>query len=89
MRNIYIVDATIIDANGSFGRPEGYPKTFDSNHYGNDVEKTFHRADGDMAEVWGMFCKRDDRQIQTVELKDIFGVQYGKKSMGNIPSVEE
>ena len=89
MRNIFIVDAMIIDANGTFGRPEGYPKTFDSKHYGDDVDKTFRRADGDMSDVWGAMCKVDTRQIQTVELKDIFGNQYGKKTMGNFPSESE
>ena len=33
----------------------------------------------------GAFCKRDDRQIQTVTLTNIFGEQLDLKSMGAFP----
>ena len=81
-RNIFIVNAQIIDANGTFNNLSGYPKNFDSRNYSDDVDKAKRRAEGDMSEVWGAMCKRDDRQIQTVFLTDIFGNQYGKKSFG-------
>ena len=85
-RNIFIVNAQIIDANGTFNNLQGYPKIFDSNSYGGDVDKAKRRAEGDMSETWGAMCKRDDRQIQTVMMTDIFGNQYGKKSFGSFPA---
>lgn len=82
-RNIFRVDAIVVDANGTFGVLDGYPKNFDSKAYQDDVDKAKKRADGDMSEAWGAMCKRDDRQIQTVILSDMFGNVLEKKSMGN------
>ena len=53
-----------------------------------DIAKARKRADGDFSEVWGAFCKRDDRQIQTVTLTNVFGELLDHKSMGGFP-VEE
>ena len=82
MRNIFIVDAHIVDSNGAFHYIDGYPKTFDSNSYQGDVVKAQKRAEGDLAEQWGAMCKRDDRKIQAVVLTDVFGNVYERKSMG-------
>ena len=83
MRNIFIVNAMIVDANGVHNVISGYPMTFDSKNYGDDVDKAKKRAQGQMYEEWGRFCKRDDRQIQTVTLEDIFGNLLERKSDGN------
>ena len=88
MRNIFIVDAVIVDANGTFNHLEGYPKTFDSKNYSDNVDTAKKRAEGDMFEQWGAMCKRDDRQIQTVMLCDVFGNALEKKSMGNFSTAE-
>ena len=87
-RNIFIVTAEIVDANGTRNYLQGYPKPFDSNSYGGDVEKARKRADGDFSEVWGEMCKRDDRMIQTVTLTNIKGELLDRKSMGNFPAPE-
>lgn len=71
-----------MDSNGTFSFLSGYPKTFDSRNYSNDADKTRRRADGDMSEVYGAMCKRDDRMIQTVTLTDINGYQLDHKSVG-------
>lgn len=81
-RQIFIVDAHIVDANGTFNYISGYPKKFDSNSYSRDIDKTQKRAEGDFSEQWGAFCKRDDRQQQTVVLTTADGFQLDKKSMG-------
>ena len=81
-RQIFIVDAMIVDANGTFNRPEGYPKKFDSKNYGDDVEKAQRRAEGDMSEAWGAMCKVDSRWIQTVTLSTVDGFQLERKTMG-------
>ena len=82
MRNIYIVDAMIVDANGTFNHLDGYPKKFDSKNYGDDVDKTRRRAEGDFSEVWGAMCKRDDRMIQTVTLSTVEGFLIDHKTTG-------
>lgn len=85
MRNIYIVTAEIVDANGTFNYLSGYPKTFDSRSYQDNVDTAKKRAEGDMFETWGAMCKRDDRQIQAVSLSDVYGNLIEKKSMGDFP----
>ena len=84
-RQIFIVDAYIVDANGTFNYIDGYPKKFDSRNYQNDIEKTQRRAEGDMSEVWGAMCKVDTRQIQTVTLSAINGNQIERRTMGWFP----
>ena len=81
-RQIFIVDAHIVDANGTFNYLEGYPKRFDSRSYQGDVDKAQRRAEGDMSEAWGAMCKIDTRQIQTVTLTTVDGFQLDRKTMG-------
>ena len=84
-RQIYIVSAFVVDANGTFNYINGYPKRFDSRSYGDDIEKTQRRAEGDMSEAWGAMCKVDTRQIQTVTLETVDGFQIERRSMGMLP----
>ena len=86
-RNIFIVNAYIVDANGSFNVLSGYPKTFDSRSYENDIEKTKLRATGAFAETWGAMCKRDDRQLQTVTLMSADGKVLDTIHIGEIADV--
>ena len=88
-RQIFIVDAHIVDANGTFNYLEGYPKRFDSRSYNGDIDKAQRRAEGDMSEAWGAMCKVDTRQIQTVTLMSADGFQLEKKTMGKFPEEPE
>ena len=88
-RQIFIVDAHIVDANGTFNNIQGYPKTFDSRNYQGDVDKAQRRAEGDMSEAWGAMCKIDTRQIQTVTLTTADGFQLDRKTMGTFPAEPE
>ena len=81
-RQIFIVDAHIVDANGTFNYIEGYPKKFDSRNYMNDIDKAQRRAEGDMSEAWGAMCKVDTRQIQTVSLSSADGFLIERKTSG-------
>ena len=81
-RNIFTVNAWIIDANGTKNTLTGYPKDFDSKNYQDDTEKALKRATGDFCEVWGAMCKRDDRQMQVVTLYQLNGQIIDRKSMG-------
>lgn len=87
-KNIFIVNAQIVDANGTFNFLSGYPKMFNSESYDGDVNKALKRAEGEFSECWGAMCKRDDRQIQVVTLSDAYGNQIDKKSMGIFPAAE-
>ena len=81
-RQIFIVEAFVVDANGTFNYISGYPKRFDSRSYDDDIGKTQRRAEGDMSEAWGAMCKVDTRQIQTVTLETVDGFQLDRKSTG-------
>ena len=84
-RQICIVSAYVVDANGTFNNLSGYPKTFDSKNYQDDIDKAQRRAEGDFSDCWGAMCKRDDRQIQTVILGTVDGFQLDHKTNGSFP----
>lgn len=65
---IYMVNACIVDANGTFSQLSGYPKAFDSKHYNNDVDKALARAYSDYHEVLGAMYKSETRQVQIAEV---------------------
>ena len=96
MRSIFTVNAWIVDSNGTKNILSGYPKDFDSKNYADDdhplpdgnPDKAQKRAEGDFSDVWGAFCKRDDRMIQTVVMYDVYGAIVDRKSMGNFPEPE-
>ena len=88
-RQIFIVSAQIVDSTGAFHFIDGYPKTFDSNNYNNDVQKAQRRAEGDAYEQWSAFCKRDDRLMQTVSVTTIDGYQVYMKADGKFPDDPE
>ena len=88
-RQIFIVDAHIVDANGTFNYITGYPKTFDSRSYNNDIDKTQIRAIGDASDVFGDMCKVDTRQLQTVVVMTADGFVVEKRSIGKIADIPE
>jgi len=88
-RQIFIVSAYIVDANGGYSVPSGYPKAFDSIHYNNDIEKTQRKADADASTMWASMCNSDSgRQLQTVTLETVNGYQIYKKCLGALAEVE-
>lgn len=89
MRQIFIVDAHIVDANGTFNYVTGYPKTFDSKNYNGDADKAQIRAIGDASEVFGAMCKVDTRQLQTVVVMTADGFVVDKRIIGSLADVLE
>ena len=84
-RQIFRVDAWIIDANGAYHGIDGYPKNFDSNSYSsaqNPIDTAQRRAEGDFSAIWADMCTKDTRQIQTVTLSTITGTQLDRKTTG-------
>ena len=88
MRQIYIVDAHIVDANGTFNHVQGYPKPFDSRSYNGDVNKTLQRAMGDYSEAFGAMCKIDTRKLQTVTLMTADGFLIQSQHIGSLDGEE-
>lgn len=88
-REIYVVEASIVDANGTYNNISGYPKLFDSHAYNDDIAKTRRRAEGDMSEAYGAMCKRDDRQLQTVFLRTADGAVLDRKFIGKVEDLPD
>lgn len=84
-REIYVVTAYIVDANGTFNALSGYPKTFDSKHYGNDLDKTRQRAYADWHDALGAMGKVDTRELQMASiLRMSDGMQVECARYGNL-----
>ena len=89
-REIYQVNALIVDANGTFNPLSGYPKTFDSKGYGNDLNKTKQRAYGEYHEALGAMCKVDTRQIQIAHIIRISdGLQIERSVIGELAQLPD
>lgn len=89
-REIYEVTAKIIDANGAFNTLSGYPKTFDSRNYQNDLDKTYMRAEGEWHSAMSAMSTRDDRLEQiamVIRISD--GVQIMVGRYGEMPEVPD
>ena len=88
-RQIFIVGAYIVDANGTLSIPSGYPKAFDSKNYNDDIDRTHRKADGDASTMWASMCNNDaGRKLQTVTLETVDGFQIYKKALGSISDDE-
>lgn len=88
-REIYTVDAMIVDSNGTFNHLSGYPKVFDSRTYDNDCAKTKRRAEGDASETYGAMCKRDDRQLQAVIMMSADGGVLYRQFIGKVEELPD
>ncbi len=88
-RNIFIVDAYQVDGQGVYAHINGFPKPFDSESYGGNVDTALKRAQGSFADTWSGFCAVDNKQIQTVTLMDIHSTLLDKKCLGDFPADPE
>lgn len=88
-REIYEVYAKVVDANGNYNTLTGYPKTFDSKNYGNDLQKTRTRAEGEYHQCIADMSKNDTRQLQSVILMTAEGNVIYSKSIGTIAELPE
>ena len=88
-RQIFEVYAKIVDANGTYNTLSGYPKSFDSHNYGDNVDKALMRATGEFASTWGTMCLREDRQLQTVILMSADGFVIDRKVIGKIEDLPD
>ena len=88
-RQIFMVYANIVDATGAHSIPTGYPKSFDSKNYQDDVDKAQRKADADASTVWAGMCNNDaGRKLQSVTLETVDGFQIYKKCLGTLAEPE-
>ena len=86
MREIFEVYAKIVDSNGAYSTLSGYPKSFDTNNYDGDLEKTTNRAYSEWYAALSAMGKRDDRQIQfAMIIRASDGLQIECKKYGGFP----
>ena len=89
-REIYEVTAKIVDSNSTYNTLSGYPKTYDSKNYGNDIDKAKQRAYGEYHTVLGSFGSRDDRQIQIAMIIRVSdGMQIALEHVGALAELPE
>ena len=89
-REIYQVNAMIVDANGTFNLLNGYPKTFDSRTYDNDIDKTQRRALGELNNVLSSMYTRDDRPLQVANILEVStGSIFRGTFIGEMPEVPD
>ena len=88
-REIFKVDAYVVDANGTYNSITGYPKTFDSKNYDNNIEKAKQRAHGDCCDAFQAMCKNDTRKLQVamvIQCSD--GLQLRCERIGSLAEPE-
>ncbi|MBR3239165.1 MAG: hypothetical protein IKF99_12075 [Oscillospiraceae bacterium] len=89
-REIYEVYANIVDANGNYNALSGYPKTFDSKNYGNDLDKTRQRAYGEWHNALSDMAKVDTRQVQIASIIRVSdGMQIALERMGTLAELPD
>ena len=81
-RQIFIVYAHVVDSNGTFVLVNGYPKVYDSHHYGDDIDKTQNRALADAHDLLADMYTKDTRQVQLVKVETVDGFELFKQSIG-------
>lgn len=94
MRNILIVNATQVVTSenhpeGMFSVMSGFPKTFDSLNYNDDVELTMRAAKSAYFDQLSKNYAYTNRAMTTVTLEAADGKQFLKECIGAFPEVVE
>lgn len=90
-REIFLVDAKVVDATGAYNNLSGYPQPFDSKFNDNDVDKAMNKAYAayENAASAGHTAATSGRPLTMVSLIRVSdGKQLEKKAIGKIPDVE-
>lgn len=85
--NIFIVNAWIVNDDGTLNTLDEYPKFFYSKDYNNSIPKAREYANKDFLEVWDKFRKEHSRLLKTVILETADGLQLNRKSKGRLQIV--
>ena len=88
-REIYEVDAKIVDANGNFSTVAGFPKVFDSTSYSDNVDTARRRALAAYHTQLGLMYAADNRRLQMATVTRISdGVVVAIERDGDLNPVE-
>lgn len=89
-RQIFIVEAAIVNADGTYSMLTGFPKRFDSEDYEGDIDKAERRAKAAYHAALGDMYAVDNRMMQTALVMTADGFQIAKETIGMLqPSPEE
>lgn len=88
-RRIYEVYAKVVDANGNYNTLNGYPKSFDSRNFEDDVEKTLNRARAEYYSTLGQMYLATTRKYQMILLISTRGDIVDLATIGSIEEEEE
>ena len=91
-REIYEVNAKVVDAAKAYNNLSGYPKSFDSHQNGDDLEKTYFKAKAayDEASAAGNTSAASGRPLTIVSLLRVSdGRQLFHDKIGEMPMYEE
>lgn len=72
-RNIFIVNAAVVDSNGTYNTLNNFPKRFDSESYEGDTGKALRRAKAAYHAALGDMYAVDNRQMQVCTLSQANG----------------
>ena len=82
MRNIYIVNATVLN-DDNYSTVSGFPKRFDSDSYSGSTETALRRAKSAYYTQLGSNYAVDGRQMQVVTLSQANGQLIMRDTDGN------
>lgn len=88
-RQIFMVYAHVVDSTGKLSIIDGYPKAYDSQHYGNDIDKTQNKALADAHGLLADMYTKDTRQLQLVKVETADGFEVFKKSIGKLADLPD
>ena len=88
-RNIFIVNATQVNAQGQFSTVSGFPKNFDSESYEGDTDKALRRAKAAFHAQCSANYAVDGKIMQTVTLAEANGKMIMRDSEGMFPQEPE
>ena len=81
-RQIFVVDAHIVDSTGKFTILDGYPKAYDSQHYNDDVDRAQNKALADAHGLLADMYTKGTRQLQLVKVETADGLEVYKQAIG-------
>ena len=91
-REIYEVNAKVVDASGAYNNVTGYPVSFDSHTLGDDCDKANARAYASYYSACsaGETARSNGRPLTIVTLTSInSGVQIEGKRIGQMPELPD
>lgn len=90
-REIFEVFPRIVDATGAYYILSGYPKSYDSESYNNDIKKARNRARSDAYSIASTFTNGtgDTRQVQCVTITTVNGECIERIVIGELADISQ